>query len=487
MNKELRRLSIIMLVMFLALFGATSWIQVVQADDLSADPANRRAILDSFQVQRGSIVVDGTPIAQSVPSNDAYAFQRVYTDPQMWAPVTGYINPILRATWPGIEQEMNSELSGSSGSQFFQRIEEIVSGQKPRGSNVELTLDADVQRAAFEALGDYEGAVIAIEPKTGRILAMVSSPSYDTNLLASHDSDAVNAAFDELEANALQPMSNRAIAGKMNPPASTFKLVLASAALSSGKYTPASTFANPQSWTLPGTSTPIHNHGRGTCGPGETVTLADALRLSCNIPMAQLAVQLGEEAIRAEAEKFGFNSTFEMPLISEASVYPQGQLSDDKTALTGFGQGDVRATPLQMALVSAGIANGGLVMQPQMLSRIVGPDLSVQQSFDPVEFQRALDEEDATTMTQMMVANVRDGVASGARIEGIDVAGKTGTGQNGADDPYTLWFTGFAPANDPQVAVAVVVENGGGLGQSGSSNQIPAPIGKAVMEAVLNR
>lgn len=484
MTKELRRLSILMLIMFLALFGSTSWIQVVQADQLARDSNNTRALYDSYEVQRGSIIASGAAIASSVPSNDVYSWQRQYADADMWAPVTGYINPALGAA-TGIEQAMNGALSGTAGSQFFSRIERIFTGQPPRGSNVVLSLDANVQRAAYEALGDLEGGVIAIEPDTGRVLAMVTSPSYDTNLLAGHLTGEVNATYDQLESDPAKPLSNRAIAGNLNPPGSTFKLVVVSAALASGKYTPQSTLPNPASYQLPQSNSVVHNAGGGTCGPGETVTIADALRLSCNIPMAELAVQLGDDAIREEAEKYGFNKSFELPLTSTASSYPRG-LDDPQTALTGFGQGQVIATPLQIAMVSAGIANGGVVMNPRMVDRVIGPDLSVQQTFDDTEFGRALDEDLAEQMVSMMVANVSDGAASGARIDGVDVAGKTGTAENG-DAPYSLWFTGFAPAENPEVAVAVVVENGGGQGQSGSGNTIAAPIAKKVMEAVLGR
>lgn len=474
-----------MLFMFLALFASTSWIQVINAEQLAQNPRNTRALYDSYEVQRGSIIASGSAIASSVPSDDVYSWQRVYTDADMWAPVTGYINPALGSA-TGIEQAMNSYLSGTAGSQFLSRIERIFTGQPPRGSNVALTLDAAVQRAAYEALGDLEGGVIAIEPATGRVLAMVTSPSYDTNLLAAHNTSEVNATYDALVADPLQPLSNRAIGGDLNPPGSTFKLVIASAALASGEYTPESTLPNPASYTLPQSSAVIYNDTRGTCGPGATVTIADALRLSCNIPMAELAVELGDDAIREEAERYGFNRSFELPLVSTPSSYPRA-LDDAQTALTGFGQGQVTATPLQMAMVSAGIANGGVVMSPRMVDRVIAPDLSVQETYGDVEFGRALDEQLADQMVAMMVANVSEGIATGARIDGVDVAGKTGTAENGPDQPYTLWFTGFAPAENPEVAVAVVVENGGGQGQSGSSNLIAAPIAKKVMEAVLNR
>lgn len=485
MTKELRRLSILMLLMFLALFASTSVIQVVQAETLADNSRNTRALYDSYEVQRGSIIASGAAIASSVPSDDVFAWQRVYVDGDMWAPVTGYINPALGAA-TGIEQAMNQELSGTAGSQFLARIDRILTGQPPRGSNVELTLDAAVQRAAYDALGDLQGAVIAIEPSTGRVLAMVTSPSYDTNLLASHNTDEVNDVYDALDADPTHPLFNRAIGGDLNPPGSTFKLVVASAALASGDYTPQSTLPNPASYQLPQSSSTIFNASGGACGPGETVTIADALRLSCNIPFAELAVQLGDTAIREEAEKYGFTTSFTMPLTSTASSYPRA-LDDPQTALTGFGQGQVTATPLQMAMVSAGIANEGVVMNPRMVDRVIGADLSVEQTFDDTEFGRALDGDIAAQLLAMMVANVSDGAASGATIDGVDVGGKTGTAENGSGQPYTLWFTGFAPAENPQVAVAVVVEDGGGQGQSGSGNTIAAPIAKKVMEAVLGR
>ncbi|KAA9152465.1 penicillin-binding protein 2 [Microbacterium lushaniae] len=484
MTKELRRLSILMLVMFLALFGSTSVIQVVQADDLARNSANTRALYDSYEVQRGSIIAGGTAIASSVPSDDVYSWQRVYVDADMWAPVTGYINPVLGSA-TGLEQAMTQALSGTADSQFLSRLDRIVTGQPPRGSNVETSLDPVVQRAAFDALAGLQGAVIAIEPDTGRVLAMATSPSYDTNTLASHDTEAVEAAYEALLDDPADPLANRAIAGDLNPPGSTFKLVVVSAALASGEYTPDSTLPNPALYQLPQSSRTVRNAGGGTCGPGEEVTIADALRLSCNIPMAELAVRLGDDAIREEAEKYGFNRAFELPLTSTPSSYPSG-LDDAQTALSGFGQGRVIATPLQMAMVSAGVANGGVVMNPRMVDAVIGPDLTVQETFDSTEYGRALEEQLADELAGMMVANVREGAASGARIDGVEVAGKTGTAENG-DRPYTLWFTGFAPADDPQVAVAVVVEAGGGQGQSGSGDTIAAPIAKKVMEAVLGR
>lgn len=485
MTKELRRLSLVMLVMFLALLGATSWIQGINAEQLQANPYNKRALYDSYQVQRGSIFAGSEVIASSVPSDDVYSWLRTYPDAEMWAPVTGYVNPVLGSATQ-LEQAMNGALAGTGSSQLLARLERVVSGEPARGSNVLTTIDPELQRVAFEALGDYQGAVVAMEPGSGRILAMVTSPSYDTNLLAAHSSASVTEEYDRLVSDPTKPLYNRAIAGDLDPPGSTFKLVVASAALASGEFTPESTFDNPATWTLPGTSTQIHNFDRGTCGPGKKVDLATALRLSCNIPMAQLAVALGDDAIRAQAEKFGFNTSFQLPLATTASVYP-AVLNEPQTALSGFGQGDVRATPLQIAMVSASIANDGVVMNPRLVDSVVGSDLSVQERFDSTEFGQALSADQAQTMTDLMVANVSEGAASGARIDGVDVAGKTGTAEHGPGDPYTLWFTGFAPAENPEVVVAVMVQDGGGLGQNGTSNGIAAPIAKKVIEAVLSR
>lgn len=484
MTKELRRLSFVILAMFLSLFVATSWIQVVDADNLAENSENTRTRLDSYQIQRGSIIVDNTAIATSEPADDRYQYQRVYTDPGLWAPITGYYNPALDSR-TGIEQALNSDLSGTGSNAFFGEIERILSGQPQQGLSVELTMDPAAQRAAYDALQGLQGAVVAIEPATGRVLAMVSTPGFDTNKLAAHDPAAVDAEHDRLAAEPSKPLYNRAIGGNLNPPGSTFKVVVAAAALASGEWTLESTLPNPARYTLPGTSTSVSNAWGGACGDGETATIAQALKLSCNIPMAELAVELGDKRIREMAEKFGFNGELEIPLAVTPSSYPSA-LSDDETGLTGFGQGKVTATPLTIAMVAAGVANGGTVMKPRMVDRVIGDDFAVHTQFEDEALDQALDPETAQALTEVLVEGVASGAATGARIDGVDVAGKTGTAENGGL-PYSLWFTGFAPAEDPQVAVAVVVEDGGGRGTSGSGNTIAAPIAKKVIEAVLGR
>jgi peptidoglycan glycosyltransferase len=484
MIKELRRVSVIVLVMFLSLFVSASVIQVVSADTLRADGRNVRTLYASYSAERGPILVNGVPVAYSTPVDDEFSFLRVYPEGPLYAPVTGYLT--LNQGNTGLESALNDYLSGTSNQQFFDQVNAIVTGQNPRGAAVETTIDPVVQQAAWDALGDYQGAVIALDPKTGAILAMVSKPSFDPNGLAVHDTRAVIDLYEQLLNDPLDPLFNRTMAGNLNPPGSTFKLVTTAAALESGRYTAASTFPNLVELPLPQSNSVITNHDGGACGPGEQTTLADALRLSCNIPMAELGAQLGVQALREQANRFGFNESIEVPLVSTPSIYPRA-LDAPQTMLSAFGQSDVRASPLQMAMVSMAIANSGTLMHPNLVESVIAPDQSELLRVEPQVFGQAISQQTAATLTEMMVAAVSNGASTGASIESVTVAGKTGTAENGADDPYTLWFTGFAPAEDPQVVVAVVIENGGGLGQSGSSNRIPAPIGRQVIEAVLFR
>ncbi len=484
MSRQLRRVSIVVVLMFIALFTSTTIIQAVQSDSLRTDGRNVRTLYASYSAQRGPILVDGQPIAQSVPSDDQYKYVRQYTNPDgMYAPITGYFT--LNQGDTGIEEAMNRELTGTADENFLDRVTAIVTGQNPKGDAVELTIDPKIQQAAWDALGGQSGAVVVLDPKTGAVLAMVSKPSYDPNLLASHDTNQVIANYKQLLADPGDPLVNRAIAGDLYNPGSVFKVLMTSALIDSGRFTPDSQEPNPSALVLPGTSTAIHNSEGGDCGGGETVSLADAFRLSCNIPFAQFGRDLGNATIAKYAKAFGFGQKIDIPLPVTPSVYPI--TSDvDRLMLSSFGQGDDHVTPLQIAMVTAAVANGGKLMKPNLVKSVLTPDLKQRQSFSPEEFSSPISEQTASTVTQLMINNVNNGAASNARIRGVDVAGKTGTAENGEGDPYTLWFTGFAPANDPQAVIAVVVENGGGHGQSAVGNQIAAPIARNVLEAVLS-
>ena len=478
MNRQLKRVTTAILLMFLALFASTTVITVFQVDSLNADGRNVRTLNDSYSAERGPILVNGQTIAESTASKDRYKFQRKYSNPALYSAVTGYFT--LNQGNTGVEGALNSYLSGTSNSQFLTKLNDILTGQTPKGSAVSLTIDPVAQQAAWDALGTNQGAVVAINPKTGAILAMVSKPAYDPNLLASHDTNSVIAAYKQLLSAPTDPLINRAIAGNLYYPGSVFKLVTTSAAFDSGKFTPASTFPNPASFTLTGTSTAINNAEGGNCGGGATVSIADALRLSCNIPMAQLGSAIGGGEIAKYAAAYGFGKKLSIPMAVTPSVYSIGNQA--QVELSAFGQFEDKVTPLQIAMISAAIANGGTLMQPTLVKNITAPDLTVIQPFQQKVFSQPISAATSATMVQLMINNVNNGAASNARISGVDVAGKTGTAQNGDGRPYTLWFTGFAPANDPQVAVAVVVENGTSFG-----NVVAAPIAKKVIEAVLGK
>ena len=483
MNKELRRVMLVIVTMFVALFVSASLIQVLSADSLAQDPRNVRSVYDSYKTQRGAILINGNPIAYSQKSDDNFHYQRVYSS-EMYSSVTGFFSFYQGAT--GIESAMNSYLTGKNSTQFFEQINALLSGNPVTGASVELTIDPVVQKAAWDAMGNLKGAVVAIDPSTGNILAMISKPGYDANLLSVHDGTASGTSYAKLLNDKSSPLVNKAISGALYAPGSVFKILVASAAFESGKWSPESTLPNPVRFKLPGTNTYIQNSGEGRCGGKATVSIADALRFSCNIPFAQLGIALGQNAIRAQAQKYGFGQAIETPLRSTASSYPSN-MDDAQLGLSSFGQFDDRVTPLQIAMISATIANGGTLMKPNLIRNVQSANLSSLYAPSPQVFGNPVSADTAAKINKMMVAAVSSGVSTNGAIKGVSVAGKTGTAQNGKGEPYTLWFTGFAPSTNPKVAVAVVVEDGGGIGQAGRGNTLAAPIAAKVMKAVLGK
>jgi peptidoglycan glycosyltransferase len=383
-----------------------------------------------------------------------------------------------------MERAVNDLLAGTSAQLFYRRFVDLLTNKQSRGASVELTLDRRAQRAAYEALGSQRGAVVALDPRTGDVLALVSKPSYDPNELAGHSTREVTKNRNELLADPGRPMENRAIAGRLYPPGSIFKVVTAAAALESGDFTPDSQLTSPNVLNLPQSSATLRNFGGESCG-GDTVTMTQALKISCNTAFAWLGLELGDDAIRDQAEKFGFNRGHTIPTKVTASTYPE-DLDAPQTAISAIGQYDVRVTPMQMAMVAAGIANKGVVMRPNLVKEVRGGDeLDLIDEPRPEELSRAVSEQTASELTAMMVEVVKGGTGTRAQIAGVDVAGKTGTAQTGENQPPDAWFMAFAPADDPQVAVAVVVEDGGELGDAASGGRIAAPIAREVMEAVL--
>lgn len=482
MNTPIRRIGFVVMIMFLALMAQTTWVQYGKAGELNADSRNTRTVYHEYGRDRGPIVVEGQPIAHSERVKGPFKFQRVYEEPELYAPVTGFFSVVFQAT--GMESATNDVLNGSDDSLLWSRIRTLITGGEQRGGTVELTLDPEAQRAAKEALGDQRGAAVAIVPQTGEILALVSTPTFDPNLLASHDTRQVNLDYEELQGREDRPMMNRAIAGDQYPPGSTFKLIDLAMILESGDYDADTVVEAPTLLDLPGTDRKIQNPGGAACGNDEKATLAHALTVSCNTPFANLAMEFGTDALREQAEAFGFGRDLSIPLRTTPSRFGDPQ-DDAQLAMSAIGQFDVRTTPLQMAMVSAAVANDGVLMTPYLVATQRGSDLRVTYSATPEEFSRPISPSTAATMTTMMTNVVDEGTGWPAQIPGVKVAGKTGTAQTGTEDAQHAWFTSFAPADDPQVAVAVVVENGGSLGSEATGAKVAAPIAKAIMEAVI--
>ncbi len=483
MNKPIRRVSFIVAVLFCTLLISTTWIQFVTAKSLDARPDNRRTLLESYSRERGAILVDGSPIAKSVPTKDELKFVRTYPKARLYSQVTGYYSFIYGAGG-GLEGAADSLLSGQSDKLFYRRVMDLVTGKAPSGASLELTINPKAQEAADRALGDQRGAVVALDPRTGAILAMVSHPQYDPSTLASHNIKSVRAAWKSLNADPGNPMVNRAIGGDLYPPGSTFKLVTAAAALSSGKFTEESQIPGPATLPLPQSTIDLPNDDRKSCGPGDKTTLTHALEISCNTAFGSLGLTLGGEALRSQAAKFGFGDTLRVPMWVTPSKVP-AQMNKPSAAQAAIGQYDVRVTPMQMAMVSAAIANKGTVMSPYLVKDSRNSSLDVIDHTQPEQLSQAISPDIAAALTRMMVTVVQSGTGTPAQIQGIQVAGKTGTAQHLKGANPHAWFTAFAPANNPQIAVAVVVEDGGNAGSEAFGGTVAAPIARQVIEAVL--
>ena len=479
MNRPIRRIGAVLAVLLVALLVNVTVIQVILANDYRDRPGNQRVLLEQYDRERGPILVGTSPIARSVETGDTLRYLRQYPDGEVYASATGFYSIIYGAT--GLERTENRVLTGSSDLFFVDRVEQLFAGRQPQGGVVTTTLNARAQNAAFRGLGTKKGAVVAIEPATGKILAQVQSPSFDPNILSSHDPTAIREYYEELEADPNKPLLNRPLVA-LNPPGSTFKLVTAAAALASGRYTPDSVIPGPKTYTLPLTNVKLRNWNRQECGPDGQVTLRDALAISCNTAFAWLGNQLGDEALRQQAELMGFGTNFDTPLRAARSRYPADP-DEPQTALTAIGQFDVRATALQMAMVTAAVANDGVTMNPYLVQDLRAPDLSILQSTQPKPFNQAMNATDAAALTSMMVNVVDNGTGTNAQISGVRVAGKTGTAETGNDNPAVAWFVAFAPAEAPKVAVAVMVEDAGAAEVSG--NALAAPIARSVIQAVL--
>ncbi len=488
MNKPIRAMSIVCMLLFVGLLLNSTYLQYVQAGDLNSRDDNKRVRDAEYSRERGAILAGGQAVAESVPVDDQFEYQRVYRQPFKYAHLTGYYSYTYGRD--AVELTQNEILSGADPRLFVNRVVDMIGNTQPKGGSVSLTVDAAAQNAAFAGLRrlgrGVEGAVVALEPSTGKILAMVSNPTYNPNVLSSHDFGAVSDNRKRLLANEQRPLTNRATQ-EILPPGSTFKIVTAAAALESGQYQPDSLVRGGDVLDLPQTDNDLPNYATGVCGTGR-ITLTQALAQSCNTSFGAIGMQLGDDALREQAEAFGFGDTYLEDLPRQAvSRFPDPDVDDPLTAYSAIGQYEVAATPLQMAMVVAGVGNGGTVMRPYLVDEVRAPDLSVLDKTNPEPFRDAVSSTVARDLTQMLVETVDNGTAGPAAIPGIKVAGKTGTAQSQADRPNYAWFVSFAPADNPEVAVAVLVEDAGVADDLISGGGLAAPIAKSVMEAVINR
>jgi penicillin-binding protein A len=495
MSKQIRYLGIFLTVCYIALFAQLNRATIFDQEEVQSTPGNNREAERDFDAPRGTISSsDGVLLAESVDvtdPDDRFERQRVYPEADLFAHVVGYFNPLSVGN-SGVEREYNDELSGRNLDINLQTIDDVFV-ERDRVGNLTLSLRADVQRVAREQLGQREGSVVALDPRSGEILALWSFPSFDPNGLAVHNFDQAGATAQALEADPENPRLSRAYRQRYFP-GSTFKVVTAAAGVDSGRVNADQPNYPPRdSYQAPGVSgTPLNNFGGNTCGG----TLFEIMQASCNTAFAQMGVEdAGPEQMVRTAEAFGFNQDVPIDLPNPAtSSFPTEVNRDQLLAQYSIGQNDVQATPLQMAMIAAGVANGGQVMRPHVLRAIRDSD---------GETIREVGTDDVwtTAMAPEVAGLVREGmesVASDGTAERLDdaltgplndyvVGGKTGTAQLGTDPPRShAWIIGFAgpPGGEPEVAVAVIVEGQPGASEQ-TGGQVAAPIASQVLRAAL--
>jgi peptidoglycan glycosyltransferase len=482
-NRQIVKLFGFIVALFAVLVGFTSWWSVFDAEALKEKEANKRPLLEQQQIRRGRVLAaDGTVIARSVPKGhgDSLRYVRRYPEGSLYGHPIGY--SFVRYGDSEFEQFHNDELVGEE-SEFSSILDELTGG-KQEGNDIVTNLDAEAQRTALADLEEAGfGAVVAIEPSTGAVKVMASNKPYDPNRAPYELSD--------LNRNTIEtPLLNRATQG-LYPPGSTFKVVTAAAGLESGTITPETTIDAPGTLEVEGT--PLQNDFDEDFGP---IALDTALTNSVNTWFGQLGQQLGNDKLFETMEKFGFNSTPPIDLPDD-EVYESGVYGEDgpltvrdpvDLARVAIGQERLLATPLQMAMVAAAVANGGRLMKPQIWNRVIDPDGRTIDRLDPAEYSQPISADAAAELTTAMEGVVSEGTGTNAAISGVPVAGKTGTAETpgnkacgGGIDENQAWFIGFVPAEDPQIAIAASVECTTQFG-----NDVAAPIFRDVAETILN-
>lgn len=481
MNAQIRKIFVVVLIMFAMLGLAVTNTQFISAPSLNADPRNVRTNLHAAEIDRGPIIVEKTAIASSELDDDNH-YTRVYDQGSLYVSATGYFSSVGYGS-TGIEAAQENVLDGQSQTLLGQRLRNLLTGEKRQGGGVELTLRASMQEAAAAALGDRKGAVVALDAKTGAILALYSSPSFDPNALASRDAGEVQDAYATLDADPKNPMLNRTISERYAP-GSTFKVLTAIALIENGIANPDTRMDSPVSTTLPGTNTEVSNIESSTCGDGKP-TLTEAFARSCNTTFVLASEKLTTQQLTDVTKRFGFGHEQEIPLTVIPSVFPS-DADSAQLAMSSIGQYTVQATPMQMAQVAQTIANGGQMMSPYLIKQIVDADNQTIRKTKATEVGRPISADTASKVTGMMQAVVSQPYGSGTpmALPNVSVAAKTGTAETGDGDRANAWAIGFAPADNPQIAFAVIVE-GDETNPTPHGGDVAGPVAKAVLEAGL--
>jgi peptidoglycan glycosyltransferase len=485
MSKQLRRLGVAMMALFAALFAQLNYVQVVRADKLNHDPRNTRAATRDFSRARGVVQsADGAVLARSVPSNDVFKHLRQYPEGDLFAHITGYFSFTFGTE--GVERSYNDELAGRDLNVRLNRIQDIpkaLAGGERATGNVTLTISKRLQQVARDALGPRRGSVVALDPKTGAVLAMWSFPSFDPNPLADHSQQVVRDTWQRLQSDGSQPLLPRSYRRRYAP-GSTFKVVTGSAAFDHQPDLTTKNYPVLRQLALPGSKRSLPNFGGGACGG----PLPQLLKVSCNTGMAQMGLDLGAENLTSEADAFGFadKAPLDLPVVAPSFFPDAGSFKHNLAALaqSAIGQQDVAATPLQMALVAASIGNAGVAMKPHVMAEIRDSEGNKIRSYEPSEWRRTTSEQTAAAVRDMMIGVVNGGTATRAALPGLQVAAKTGTAQTTGKNAHA-WLIAFAPADDPKIAIAVIVESQPGVSEA-TGGRVAAPIARTVMQAALS-
>jgi peptidoglycan glycosyltransferase len=480
-NKPLRRVAIAGMLLIVVLMINVNYIQGSQADKLKADPLNSRQYDTQFEHNRGPIMAGNVTLAYSKKSGkDGKTYQRVYRQGELYSPVTGFVSIFNRT---GLEGAENGLLDGTDKRLTVHNWFDLLVGKKPAGATVQTTIIPKMQQAAYDGirsrvLDGHRGAAVALDVKTGAILAMVSYPSFDTNRVATHDGDKANKAFEQLKKGTGSPDLNKAM-NETFAPGSSFKIIDSAAAIESGRLTKDSP-ADASELRLPESGTTLHNSDGDEAKCAGSPPLINSFAASCNSTFGRLALDLGQKTLGSMAASFGFDDTVQVEpgVRSAASNFPVKHIGGDSLARAGIGQDTVTASPLQMAMVAQTVANGGTMMKPYLVKRVTAPDQSELATAQEQVLGHPISSDTAGQIQEMMRAVVASGTAA-STLGGQDIAGKTGTAETGRGINED-WFVGFAPEHNPKVAFAVVTE--GPTGSAGAS--YAAPTALSMVQAV---